>query len=117
MKSFKKIAAQGEIGVRKIGKVPAGLSRIEQTNGRVIVGHSETGHHHTVDGDCVEVYAAKTAPDGMRVLYAIVNAVTLLEHQRPHDTHESIELQPGMYEFRIGREYDPYAEVARRQAD
>ena len=118
MRTFQKTAAQGEIGVRKITKLPDGVTtRIGETNGRVIVGHSETGHHHTLDCRDVEVYEAKTAPAGMKILYAIVNAATTLDHERPHDTHESIGLQPGMYEFRIGREYDPYAEVARRQAD
>ena len=117
MKLFKQNAAQGEISMMTVARVPKGLQRIAAVCGRVIVGHSETGHHHTLDSDCVELYEARTAPAGMRVLYAIVNAATTLDHERPHDTHDSIELQPGMYEFRIGREYDPYAEVARRQAD
>lgn len=38
-------------------------------------------------------------------------------YQRLYDTHAPIALQPGCYEIRIGREYDPYADVARRQAD
>lgn len=117
MQTFKKNAAQGEISVAKIRKLPAGLTRVAATNGRVIVGHSETGHHHTARADCVELYESATAPDGMRVLYAIVNAPASLDHDRDFDTHESIALQPGMYEFRIGREYDPYAEIARQQAD
>jgi hypothetical protein len=117
MKNFKTCAAQGEISLGKIAAIPRGLKRVGATNGRVIVGHSETGHHHTLDERCVEVYEASTAPAGMRILYAIVNSATTLDHERPHDTHESVGLQPGMYEFRIGREYDPYAEIARQQAD
>ena len=117
MKTFDKHGAQGEISLAKVAKVPDGLKRIDPVNGRVIVGHSETGHHHTVSADCVELYEAKTAPAGMRVLYAIVNAPASLDHKRDFDTHESLALQPGMYEIRIGREYDPYAEIARQQAD
>lgn len=117
MKTFQKHGAQGEISLSKVTKVPAGLKRIEANNGRVIVGHSETGHHHTADAGCVELYEAATAPAGMRVLYAIVNAPASLDHERDFDTHESLALQPGMYEIRIGREYDPYAEIARQQAD
>lgn len=116
MKTFAKAAAQGEITLRRVAKMPKGLARIQATDGRVIVGHSETGHHHTVPAG-VEVYEATTAPDGMRVLYAIVAEPASLDHHRPFDTHESIALQPGMYEIRVGREYDPYAEIARRQAD
>ena len=117
MKTFKKVAAQGEISLRKIAKLPSGMTRIAPVNGHVIVGHSETGHHHLMLADKVELYEAKDAPEGMRILYAIVKDPTTLDHQRPWDTHESIAVQPGMYEIRIGREYDPYAEIARQQAD
>ena len=117
MKTFKKHAAQGEIGIRKIAKIPLGAVRVNGSDGHIVIGHSETGHHHVLAGDCAEVYEAKNAPTGMRVLYAIVKAATRLDHQRSFDTHEPIGLQPGTYEFRIGREYDPYAEIARQQAD
>ena len=117
MKTFKKRAAQGEITIRKIAKMPNGLTSVAPIGGRVIIGHSETGHHHSVASGCVEVFESKSAPDGMRVLYAIVKAATALDHERPFDTHEPIELEPGVWEFRIGREYDPYAEIARQQAD
>lgn len=117
MKTFKTHAAQGEISIRKIAKLPVGVTPIAPNRDRVIIGHSETGHHHTIAGDCVNVFEATTAPDGMRILYAIVKSATTLDHERPFDTHEAIGLQPGMYEFRIGREYDPYAEIARQQAD
>ena len=40
-----------------------------------------------------------------------------LVHERGHDTHETIHHDPGNYEYRIGREYDPYSELARQQAD
>lgn len=116
MKTFTNIAAQGELTLLKVNKVPPGLRRVTAENGRVIVGHSETGHHHTVS-DTVEVYEAATVPAGMRILYAIVKGPSTLDHARPFDTHESLGLQPGMYEIRIGREYDPYAEIARQQAD
>jgi hypothetical protein len=116
MKTFKRVAAQGELTLRKINKVPTGLNRVAADNGRIVVGHSETGHHHTV-AETVEVYEASTAPTGMRILYAIVKDPSTLDHHRPFDTHESLGMQPGMYEIRIGREYDPYAEIARQQAD
>ncbi len=65
MKTFQKHGAQGEISLSKVTKVPTGLNRIEATNGRVIVGHSETGHDHTASADCVELYEAATAPAGV----------------------------------------------------
>jgi hypothetical protein len=86
-------------------------------NGHFIIGHSETGHHHVIDARGASVAVMSGAPEGMRVLRAILKNPTSLDHLRDHDTHESIVLEPGMYEFRSGREYDPYQEIARRQAD
>jgi hypothetical protein len=121
MKSFQKIAAQGEITIIRIGDVPKNkkLSGVamKPERGRFIIGHSETGHHHVIDAKGANVAVLDRAQEGMRVLHAILENPTSLDHERGFDTHESIELPPGEYEFRIGREYDPYAEIARRQAD
>jgi hypothetical protein len=56
-------------------------------------------------------------PEGMKILRAILENPTSLDHLREHDTHESIMLEPGEYEFRIGREHDHYAELARQSQD
>lgn len=121
MKSFKKIAAQGEITIIRLGNVPRNKklpgTEMKAEHGKFIVGHSETGHHHVIEAKGANVAVLDRAPEGMRVLRAILENPTLLDHLRDHDTHESIQLEPGLYEFRIGREYDPYQEIARRQAD
>ncbi len=123
MHTLKTIAAQGEITIRRIGDVPAKRSRVGCTplaleNGRYIIGHSETGHHHCLDrNDGADVMVLDKPPEGMRVLYAILENPTLLVHLRDHDTHEPIQLLPGEYEFRIAREFDHYAELARISAD
>ena len=120
MKSFTKIAAQGEITIIRLGdakKLPAGYTPMQAERGRYIVGHSETGHHHCMDEGGVTVGVLDRPPEGMRILRAIVESATPLVHLREHDTHEPILLEPGEYEFRIGREFDPYEEIARRQAD
>ena len=44
-----------------------------------------------------------------------VNRPTVLEHQRPHDTHAPIKFAKGVYEVRRQREYTP--EGWRRVAD
>lgn len=122
MKTFKNRAAQGEIQITRIGDVPTvkrvlrGFSPLPLENGTRIVGHSETGHHHVLDGEA-DIYVMDHPPEGMRILRAIVESDTPLVHLRDYDTHETIMLSPGEYEFRIGREYDPYAELARQQAD
>lgn len=120
MKSFNIVAAQGEITIIRIGnirkkKLPGTALKAER--GHFVIGHSETGHHHVLAAKGASVSVLDKAPEGMRILRAILENPTMLEHQRPHDTHEPIMLEPGEYEFRIGREYDPYEEIARRQAD
>lgn len=121
MKAFKTVAAQGEITIIRIGNVPqskklAGAA-MKAEGGRFIVGHSETGHHHVIDAAGASVSVLERAPEGMRILRAILEKTSSLDHLRDHDTHESIKLEPGLYEFRVGREYDPFEEIARRQAD
>lgn len=123
MKSFSIRAAQGEITIIRIGDAPPtksfpeGYTELKPENGKLVVGHSETSHHHVVNPKDASVAVLDRAPEGMRILRMIVENPTSLDHLRPHDTHESIAVQPGMYEIRIGREFDPYEEIARRQAD
>lgn len=117
MKTFEKIAAQGEITIVRVTNIENGHP-LALENGKLIIGHSETGHHHVLEhtrGATVTV--SDTAPEGMRILHAILKEPNKLIHERGHDTHETIELLPGEYEFRIAREYDHYAELARQSAD
>jgi hypothetical protein len=122
MKTFKITAAQGELTIRRLGNAPRtmpnGYTPLPVENGRYVVGHSETGHHHVLAaGDHASVAVMDRPPQGMRILRAILREPTALEHLRPHDTHEPILLAPGDYEIRIAREFDPYAELARLSAD
>lgn len=124
MKTFKLCAAQGEITIRRMGDVPAdksvraGCTAAAVEGGKFIIGHSETGHNHVLSRtDGCHVMVLDRPPEGMRILYAILESPTSLDHQRDHDTHESIMLPPGEYEFRLAREYDPYAELARQSMD
>ena len=124
MRSFQKFAAQGEIFIRRIGDVPStkkakeGYTKLPLENGKLVIGHSETGHHHVLaHNDGADVTVLDRPPEGMRILHAILESANSLEHKRDYDTHEAIELPPGEYEFRIAREYDPYAELARISAD
>ena len=117
MKTFFKTAAQGEISIRKIDALPAGITPLKPENGHYVMGHSETGHHHVMTLDRKQVFEKADAPAGMRVLYAILDVPADLVHMRGHDTHETIRHEAGIYEFRLGREFDPYAELARQVAD
>lgn len=111
------LGAQGEIRAYRIDAIPAGAKPLARENGHYIIGHSETGHHHVLVADRVNVFEAPKAPEGMRILYALLDSPGSLEHLRGHDTHAPHVFEPGVYMFRTDREYDPYAELARRVAD
>lgn len=121
MLKFNTIAAQGELTIRRIGNlstsIPGGCSPLTAERGKFIIGHSETGHHHVIDAIGSSVSVLDRPPEGMRVLYAILENPASLDHLRDHDTHESVSLDPGVYEIRIAREHDHYAELARLSAD
>ena len=121
--TFKKMAAQGEIMIRRIGDLPSdkaaqeGYTALAPENGRLVVGHSETGHHHVINPDHGSVAAMCRPPEGVRILRALITQTTQIEHLRPYDTHAPVTLEPGEYELRIAREYDPYEKLARQVAD
>ncbi len=117
MKSFNLSAAQGEVNVRKIKALPSGLTKLKPENGILIVGHSESGHHHGFRSGGVELMERTTdVPAGMKILYAIIeNPAELI--QDASGPHETIGFEPGLYEFRISREFNPFTEEARRVAD
>lgn len=117
MKTFKTTAAQGEISITRIDTMPTDLREVQPNNGLFIVGHSETGHNHVMTMERAKFFEPSTQPAGMRILYAILDEPKELVHQRDFDTHEPIKHEPGMYEFRSGREFDHYAELSRAQAD
>lgn len=113
------IGAQGEIMIFRIteGTMPEGLASHAETDksGRPIISHSENGNHHVLDR-AVAVMEKPDAPEGMRILYALLDEPTALI-QDASDAHGEHSLAPGLYEFRISREYEPFSEQARRVAD
>ncbi len=113
MKTF----AQGEIYARKIKELPEGLEPFTEkdSSGAWIISHSESGHHHVIDGDGVTVMERPTS-GAIRILYAIVESPTQLR-QDVAEAHEAHDLDSGIYEMRIAREYDPFTEQARQVAD
>ncbi len=86
-------------------------------DGRWIIGHSETGHHHVMDRAPVQVVERADAPTGVRILRLIVSDPVSCQHLRSFDTHAPVNLAPGNWEVRTAREYDPLAKISRRVAD
>ena len=104
MRTFKNVCAQGDVYIRRVDKLPENLVPVTPEAGKVIVTHSETGHHHVMDGEAVTMYRL---PDSILECFLVVNEATSLDHLRPHDTHEPIMFDKGTYHVRRQREYTP----------
>ena len=110
MKTFQKMAAQGDVCFVRRDKLPSGLVPTAPVDGRIIVTHSETGDGHVMvldraaDTPAVRMYSDAKNP---LIAWLEVNRPTALEHMRPHDTHAPILFGPGIYEVRRQREYTP----------
>lgn len=113
----KVIGQQGEVRIVKIDAIPPSIQT--KTAQRVakgyIISHSESGHHHLLTGGDV-MERTDNIPAGMQVFYAILAASEKFI-QDAANPHGGINLDPGIYRFDVSREYDPFAEQARRVAD
>jgi hypothetical protein len=111
------IGQQGEVRIVKISAIPDGMATkpAERTAKGYIISHSESGHHHVLTGGDVLERTDKV-PSGMQIFYAILDEPQSFV-QDAANPHGGYDLPPGFYEFRVSREYDPFAEQARRVAD
>jgi len=78
----------------------------------VVVGHSETGHHHIL-----------TSPVPMKVvelsdrMYVEVMLDSLLSHKKNQDKHDTLTVKPGIWEVKHKTEYNPITKVLGRVFD
>lgn len=111
------IGAQGEITIVKLDAVPEGMTTkpVQRIAKGFIISHSESGSHHLLTGGDV-MERTDNVPAGMQMLYAILaNPEKLIQDAAV--PHGHFDLEPGIYAFKIAREFDPFAEQARRVAD
>ena len=109
MKTFKKMAAQGDFIIIRVDNIPEDLKEMKIENGKVVVAHSETGHDHVMEATHVKAFAKEA--DGRTVnlyeMFLQVSGPTEIVHNRSFDTHESILVGEGNYMIRRQREYTP----------
>lgn len=106
-----KIAAQGDVLFRKVKALPKDAVA-QEPKGAIVVAHSETGHHHSIDvTDGVVMFREPRDP---LVCFLQLDGVEFADvvHHRPWDTHETLRLlgTPGektTFEVRRQREYVP----------
>lgn len=111
------IGQQGEVLIIKIDALPDSMEtkKADRVAKGFVISHSESGHHHCVTGGEVMERTNKV-PEGMQIFYAILtNPEEFI--QDAANPHGGYSLAPGIYEFRVSREFDPFSEMARRVAD
>ena len=98
--------AQGDLNLFRVQSIP---DDVPETDNRVLA-HSETGHHHVIEGNTVRVFEQDEF-----VSFIETKEPANIVHLRSFDTHETIEVPPGKYRVTRQREYTP--EGFRRAAD
>jgi hypothetical protein len=108
MKTASKMAAQGDVAFIRVAKLPDGLVEVPRDNGRLIVTHSETGHHHAIDSMHARMFADPKDP----LVCYLVNECDAVDvvHHRSWDTHETVRLlgeHGAVWQVRRQREWTP----------
>lgn len=111
------IGQQGEVRIIKIDALPEGMQTkaADRVAKGFVISHSESGHHHCVTGGDV-MERIDNVPAGMQKFYAILENPEEFV-QDAANPHGGYKLDPGIYEFCVSREFDPFTEMARRVAD
>lgn len=109
------VIQQGEVRIKRIADLPEdhGGTQRKTTDKGHILAHSESGHHHILDGGTV---LDRPTKNGLESLYALLEQPQKVV-QDAATPHESINLPAGVYDIRISREYNPMLGEARRVAD
>jgi hypothetical protein len=90
---------QGEI---LLLPTPSVLFGARESVRNVVVGHSESGHHHVLDCD-IEFDVITT---GDELLIDLHDTARLI-HQATTDRHDTLVVPPGTYRVVRKRQYDP----------
>ena len=118
MRKFTKHAAQGEVNIVLVNNMPENLSAFASEGDYYIIGHSESGNHHVLDRDDVDMFDGGKTPSGMQILYAIVTAPTEVKQLADSTPHEKIGLNEGdIIRITPALDYNPYADEIARSAD
>lgn len=115
MKNVQTQAAQGDILVRRVKSIPSTAVAVSlPADGRHVVAHSETGHHHVVEGEVRYLRTVDTGDRddtgptaGMVAYLEVLSEHADVVHLRDFDTHETLRLPAGLWEIRRQREWAP----------
>jgi hypothetical protein len=109
MKTFTRMAAQGDFLIMRIDTIPENAEPIgPNEHNQIVVAHSESGHSHIMLADRVSAYKPAGVKEvDLYEMFLSVEAPTEINHLRSFDTHEALLVPPGNYTVRRQREYIP----------
>ncbi|CAB4162557.1 hypothetical protein UFOVP787_60 [uncultured Caudovirales phage] len=116
MKTFTKIAAQGDFVIFRINEIPANVEPMKVEGNHIVVAHSETGHNHVMERTHIDAFVPVGTKDvDLFEMFLSVKEPTEINHLRAWDTHETLLVPAGNYTIKRQREYTP--EGFRKAAD
>lgn len=95
---------QGDVCFIRVEKLPEGAKPLGKTSSRVIVAHSETGHHHVAKAEKIRLYGVD---DPMVCYLSNESEYADIVHERAFDTHETVRLLGGCWKIIRQRESTP----------
>ena len=102
----------GENILIPVDSMPTGKKVTTKT---LIVGHSETGHHHVLE---LPISGAVVYQDEKTdELYVELLEKAMLSHSKTHDKHDTLTVLPGIYKVRHKTEYNPITKLLQRVFD
>ena len=104
-KTFEKVAAQGDLMLIRIDEIPEGVTEEKPQQGKHVLAHSETGHHHAIEAQ-MGIKVFRTSDPTLSYLQVDGDSVDLIHH-KSFDTHAPIRIRPGKYELRRQQEITP----------
>ncbi len=124
-KEYKKLIQQGDVLMYRTGepgRKPEDAKAVGRDGrGRLVLAEGEaTGHHHAIADPGVDAWTTgekMNSPQGTDEDYESLFFSNEKEVTVTHEEHKPVTLPPGTWERRIVREYDHFAEEARRVID
>lgn len=98
-----KQGAQGDVLFMRVDALPEN-AEAQTRKGDLVVAHSETGHHHSIEAEGVIHFEVN---DPLVCYLQVDDCFADVVHHRSFDTHETLRLPAGLWKVRRQREHTP----------
>ena len=110
---FHQQVSQGDVTFTRVDRLPDGVVEVKRDpRGRLLVTHSETGHHHSLVAPDARLLES---PGGLVAYLVAGKEYADVEHERSYDTHETVRFIAGIW--RVDRQEENSPSGWRRVED